>query len=132
MACICIFQVLCALALLVDIPRIGRKAKGESVNHEDRYKELEEKEKAIQADIKAVLQDYADTHCPYKVGDTVTIKGYAHRGKKGVVRKAIGTAASWRSCDFMGWMVVGSVLKADGSEGSNQFEFSDGDDEPLP
>ncbi len=77
---------------------------------------------AIEEYKKAELE-YALEICPFSFDDEVTIVGWTHYGKKGIVTKIIGSDGSgWRGH----WVASGYVLRKDGSRGVNYFDFSEG------
>ena len=76
---------------------------------------------AIEEYKKAELE-YALEICPFGIDDQVTIVGWSHYGKKGIVTKIIGSDGSgWKGH----WIASGYVLKKDGTRGANYFDFSE-------
>ena len=63
----------------------------------------------------AHMQELGDLTCPYKMGDVVTVKGWAYEGKKGEVCKIRGHQ-EWGG-KYM-WRVYVQVLRKDGSKGA--------------
>ena len=53
----------------------------------------------------------------------IDILGYSHTGKKGVVTKLIGTEQGW--VEKYSWKIRGNVLKKDGTQGINSFDFDE-------
>jgi hypothetical protein len=75
----------------------------------------------LQKDRDNILQEYADLNCPLKVGDTVEILGYSHHGKNGIIKSVRAKYDSWDKT--FEWIVKGCVLKKDGTEGAQYFDF---------
>jgi hypothetical protein len=89
--------------------------------------QLREKLSAIDKEIdsfkgqhKKYLQQLADKACPYKVGENIIIKGYAHEGKQGEVITINGTT-DWNGS--YQWHVVVVVLKKDGTPGLQHADW---------
>lgn len=76
----------------------------------------------LQTQRKDLLQLWAEAVCPYKIGDTVTISGYAFRGKLGIVTKISAVAHGWKKTEYE-WKVDAAVLKSDGTPGKNVVSF---------
>jgi len=92
----------------------------------EQYIDLDEKERVIHDKKMDIAQRYAEETCPFKVGDTVEIKGYSHNGKKGVVNAIIPCMHTWNRDDKENciiWKVYGTVLRSDGSLGRHGFDF---------
>jgi len=83
------------------------------------HRRLEACKKLIISQMDKLRQKYADEKCPLKIGEEVTICGWSHRGKKGIIKRVKGFHAGGR----LEWQVSGRVLKKDGTEGNNSFDF---------
>jgi hypothetical protein len=94
---------------------------GMGMNYQNEYLKLQNEADLIQEKMDKILQEYANKECPFKIGETVTICGWAHKGKKGIVRGITGICYG----DKMSWKVHGNVLRKDGSEGQHFFAFSE-------
>jgi hypothetical protein len=85
-------------------------------------KQLEEIDGLIQGLKKeryGVLDQWIEEECPVKVGDTVRVNGYAHRGKMMVVRSV--RIKEWAS--KYEWSVIGPIIKKDGTPGQQDGEW---------
>lgn len=76
-----------------------------------RYKQLKDE----------ITKEYLSLICPHKVGDIVTIKGYYHHGKQGVVENLYAVEFSTGE---LTWGVRGRVLKKDGTPSNYTFQFN--------
>jgi hypothetical protein len=76
---------------------------------------------AIEEYKKAELE-YALEICPFSIGEEITILGYSHNGKKGIVSNIYGANGT----SYNGhWKLNGRVLKKDGTLGVNFFDFDE-------
>lgn len=77
-----------------------------------------------QNEFDAARQAFADQHCPYKVGDVVSVRGFSFRGKMCSITSANLTSA-------FRLVVYGRVLKKDGTPSSNGVDWCDWHDDSL-
>jgi len=90
----------------------------------EKYEDVTQRLEGLRKDRENILQEYADQNCRFKIGDTVDILGYSHRGKKGIIESIHGTFDHYRKEYQFRWIVRGSVLKKDGTKSCNNFEFN--------
>ena len=75
--------------------------------------------------ILKLRKEYLRDHCPYKVGQKIKIKGDSYVGKDGMVT-AIKAVITYSGSII--YNVSGKVMKSNGKEGLNSFEFSEYDE----
>jgi ribosomal protein S28E/S33 len=102
---------------------MSEQAKGYLSNY---YRLKEERDKT-QGEMDQLANTYANITCPYKIGEVVKILGYVYAGKKGRIKKICAKIQEWDEKEPMIWIVSGPVLRKDGSEGEQQFDFSKDD-----
>lgn len=93
-----------------------------------RISELTRQIETLTAERSALAQVWAESACPYKVGDVVECKGYSYRGKKCQIA-SIGYRIGRLS---LRWQVKAVVLKADGTPSSRVVDWTESQDEGLP
>jgi len=93
--------------------------------------ELKQDVQAKKADLEAAKFNHtqarrllAEAKCPYKVGETTTVKGHAFAGKQCQIT-GIGIDESWRNSD---WRVVATLFKKDGTLGATTVVWSEQDE----
>jgi hypothetical protein len=87
----------------------------------DEIKKIDAKIALLDVKRRKLLGDWAIKSCPHKVGDTVSVCGYSHTGKKCKI-----TSIGWKQV-FRGpyqWVVRGVVLLKDGTEGKIAVEWN--------
>ena len=87
---------------------------------------IDERRQALRNRRKKHMQALADLICPYKVGDTITIKGYAYTGKKGEV---MSIKCRYDFHDEYEWTVNVVVLRKDGTQSLNYADWTQYEDE---
>ena len=102
------------------------------MDHEKEYAQLLEQKASIESIIKDIMQDYAEKNCPYNIGEKIEIRGYAYRGRMGIIKEIKGSE-KWcchsSEKEKLGWTVQGIILKKDGTEGTLFFKFNEADNE---
>ena len=91
----------------------------------EKYIDCENRIKAIKEEEDKIKSEWLTENCPLNIGDVVTICGYSHRGKQGRVTKIWAVfEPAWRehNATFV-WRCLGTVLKKDGTEGNQSFDF---------
>ncbi len=86
------------------------------------YKEVERKISILTDQRRKILDEYASLACPFKIGEKISIRGYSHSGKIGVIEETIGIASYE---DDLEWKIFGSVLKKDGSKSLLKFDSTE-------
>lgn len=88
----------------------------------DRIEDIDAQIKLLQVQRAELIDEFAGRECSIKVGTTVTVNGYSHRGKKMMVRK-ICVERDFRGYRFK---ATGSVIKKDGEPGHQAGEWTQG------
>jgi hypothetical protein len=98
------------------------------MDYKSEFSNLIREEWVVKARIAKLLQKYAEKECPLEIGRVVTICGWSHRGKNGIITGISGI----RYGDEMLWKVSGNVLKKDGTEGKHYFDFTEEEFKRMP
>jgi len=90
--------------------------------YQELYKEVEKKISILRDQRRKILDEYAGLACPFKIGEKVSICGYSHSKKTGVVEEIIGIDSY---SDDLEWKVIGTVLKKNGEKSLLKFDFTE-------
>ena len=82
--------------------------------------ELQDRIEDLKSELASILQQWASRECPYYVGQITDVRGYSFKGRKCRIDK-VYSSTDWKSDNQ--WAVKGSVLRKDGSPGSQQVSW---------
>ena len=79
-------------------------------------------EAAAQA-YNAAVVDAIEASCPVKIGETITINGYAHKGKLMVVDQINVKRSVWKQPHTFEWIAFGYIIKQNLEVGRQRGEW---------
>ena len=81
--------------------------------------------KRIEARRQEVYEELLFAICPYKIGDTVDIKGYSFTGKSGIVTNLRIKRDDYGNKTKIVYIVHAIVLKKDGTKSLNSVDWTE-------